>query len=696
MEGKLYVLIAYMLIGLTIALWPIFLQEKVTSHLSIQFHANQETRNRWFWQFMCFSIAVICIILLPEKSTQSFSLNLGIITLTLSLTNKEFDLFNLMTTFFVFCISTTLLFWRKQGALLNVNNYELLTFLFLTFSFHYIFRIKKPTKEYSFSLKWFIPYIFLASILSFSTGIFHNAFTFKTLWMHWGAYIAPAELLLSGATIFHDFPAQYGLGPTALIASVCGSDCWYGMYFIASFTMLVFSILIGILAFALTRKSWPEQVIALVLSLVTSFFWTSYPPLAGSPVASPSIHGLRFLPILFLVTYLFVTKNVENSKLKLIIAHCFWIFGALWSPESAFYVTCVWWPYYMFIRSVPGKLSARCFRLLQSLLTLSFIGAALIVTFNILFRFIYHKYPSLDGFLVHILYPPLPLPIDPYGPIWYFVLTIIIGVSTLILLWRKSGDTYLFRSGFLVILLSYTVFSQFLGRSHSDVVLNTLPFFLLVLLHAILATDNRKLDHIIKKASVICIAAMLGWLPAFGWDGWNNNVSNGRVFSFDPNIFRHSIPSLNAKMKSKKDQNILNPEANIVLPTDALQAINFIQHSYNEPFTVVNKNFDLVDVAPTEAWNAMHGPANYLVIPSQYKRKFLNLTAAAIHRPGWLIIDKTFPAKELLSDIDFDFVYERTKQLEFGSYYAIRFNPKTQSKLSKQLGSTYTDKLKNV
>lgn len=680
MEGKLYALIAYMLIGLTIALWPIFLKEKVISHLCTQFHSNVEISNRWFWQFICFAITAICIILLPDKSTQSLLLNLGVITLTLSLINKEFDLFTLTTTFLVFCISTTLLFWRKQDGLLSVNSYELFIFYFLTFSLHSIFRIKKPTKEYSSSLKWLIPYILLASILSFSTGIFHNSFTFKTLWMHWGAYIAPAELVLSGATIFHDFPAQYGLGPTALIASVCGSDCWYGMYFIASFTMLVFSVLIGILAFALTRKSWPEQIIALSLSLVTSFFWTSYPPLAGSPVASPSIHGLRFLPVLFLVTYLFFTKQIENSKLKLIIAHFFWVFGALWSPESAFYVTCVWWPYYIFIRSVSGNSYACCVRLIKSLLTLSLIGATLIVAFNILFRLIHHTYPSLDAFLIHIL--SLSLPIDPYGPIWYFVLTISIGVSTLILLWRKSGDTYLFRSRFLVILLSYTVFSQFLGRSHSDVVLNTLPFFLLVLLHAILATDNRKLSRIIKKASVICTAVMLGWLPAFGWDGWNNNISNGRLFSFDPNIFRHSIPTLNAKMKSKKAQNSLNPEANIILPIDALQAISLIQNNYHEPFTVVNQSFDLVDIAPSEAWNAMHGPANYLVIPPQYKRKFLNLTAITL-RSGWLIIDKTFPAKKLLAD--FDFVYKRTKLLEFDSYYAIRFSPKTQSKLSKQL-----------
>ena len=31
-------------------------------------------------------------------------------------------------------------------------------------------------------------------------------------------------------------------------------------------------------------------------------------------------------------------------------AHLLWAFGVLWSPESAFYVTFVWWPYYLWLR----------------------------------------------------------------------------------------------------------------------------------------------------------------------------------------------------------------------------------------------------------------------------------------------------------------------------------------------------------
>src|SRR5579864_8417501 len=49
-------------------------------------------------------------------------------------------------------------------------------------------------------------------------------------WHHWGAYLAPVDAWLSGGLPYRDFPVQYGIGPTALLAAVCGSDCWRGIY----------------------------------------------------------------------------------------------------------------------------------------------------------------------------------------------------------------------------------------------------------------------------------------------------------------------------------------------------------------------------------------------------------------------------------------------------------------------------------
>ena len=89
---------------------------------------------------------------------------------------------------------------------------------------------------------------------------------------------------------------------------------------------------------------------------------------------------------------------------------------------------------------------------------------------------------------------------------------------------------------------------------------------------------------------------------------------------------------------------------------------------------MLDGSINLVRAAQPSVWSAVHGPANFAYIPSQRRQEFLLKTATTLKRSGWLVIDRKFPADEWLAD--FDLVYERTSQLEFGSYYAIRFSPK--------------------
>ena len=675
MEGKLNILTAYAIIGLIIALWPVFIKEKVTSAENFQFDGLAEASRGWMWKFLCFALAMSSIALLPHKSIISIILNFGIIAFALSLVSKKFDIFILLITFLVLCISITMLWWCKQGnGLLHINNFVIPAFCFFTFAFNQVFKIEKQSRlDHNFSIKWLIPYILVAAILSFSTGIFHNVTPFYILWVHWSAYISSAQLLLSGAAILHDFPAQYGLGPTTLIASICGSDCWQGMYYIVGFSNLIFSILIATLALALTHRRAPKRFIVLILSLITCFFWTAYPPVNSLPMETPAMGGLRYLPVLTIVTYLFFNKQIEHSKIKIIIAHCLWLIGILWSPESAFYVTCVWCPYYIFIMRTPGNFRLRCKDFINSLSKLTLMVAGLVIFFNIIYRIIYHKLPSLYAYLIYVLHPPLAIPINPYGVIWYFLMGITIGVSALIYLWHKSGDSHLFRSGLLITLMNYSVCSYFLGRSHDAALLYLTPFILLVFLHAIFAVDGqRRLNQILKKASVICLVAMIGWLPAFSWDIWHKNIKENRLFIFDPKFISHSLPFFNRSIKSKVFNDFSGRE--LLLPEDAMKAIQFIQQKYAEPLTIINSGYFLVDIAPTKVWSAMHGLSNYVATPSPYNRKFLKLTAKSLQRAGWLIIDRKYVADKILAD--FDIVYQQTNRLEFGTYYAIRYSPK--------------------
>ncbi|HEX3677775.1 MAG TPA: hypothetical protein VHU79_10355, partial [Sphingomicrobium sp.] len=95
-----------------------------------------------------------------------------------------------------------------------------------------------------------LPTMALALLIGLAAGLltapFGSSEPIYFAWHHWGAYLAPVEAWLAGGLPYRDFPIQYGIGPTALLAAVCGSDCWRGIY--AATTVanaLYFSVLAG-------------------------------------------------------------------------------------------------------------------------------------------------------------------------------------------------------------------------------------------------------------------------------------------------------------------------------------------------------------------------------------------------------------------------------------------------------------------
>lgn len=672
MRDKLYVMIVYAITGLVMALWPLWAKEKVVLATSPPVSRWSQSSGSWPWKSACLAVSAFGMIRLTGESVAStLILSLLLIALAVSITRKKFDTVSILLSFLALCVSATIPWWRRQGGSLDIASFELLVFALFTTVLAHVFTTHVVIKESKYTIAWLTFYSMIATLLSFSTGIFSDSNAFLTLWHHWGAYIGPAELLLTGAAIFHDFPAQYGLGPTALIASACANDCWRGMYFISGFTTLAFSVLIAVLALALSRRWWPERLIVLSLCLVICFFWAAYPPSVASPVMTPSVSGLRFLPAVLLVTYLFFIKQIEYSKPRLVIAHGFWVFGALWSPESAFYVTCVWWPYYIFLRRVQGDSMSLVKGIVRAAMKLLLIGAGLAIVFNIIFRIIYDKGPTLYGYLAYAINPPGPMPINIHGTVWYFLFASIIGASALWSNYTTKGDTTLFRRGFLLQFLGYGTFSYFLGRSHDNNLLNIMPFIFLILLHAMSTTADKGL----AGASIVLTAALIGWLPLFGWQAWRETVSEGKLFSIDSKSLRESISFSDPLTQQKIAARLSQAGQDSGLPTDSSRAVDFLQRNYAEPITVLDFSLNLVGSAHPKVWSAIHGPANYAFIPSQRRQEFLLRAAKSLNRSGWLIVDRKFPADDWLAD--FDSAYQRTNRFEFGTYYAIRFSPKT-------------------
>jgi len=671
MQDKVLVLVFYAFSGLVIALWPIWVKEKFEPLSSLSIKKIGVCSHGWAIKLVLLLLANFAFLRLTNGSGAiSLAVALALIALTILLSELKFDILEMLSILLSLCVSTTIPWWRRQSHSLDVSNYEFMLFGAILFVIVQLFSKRWLVRESKFPYLWIIFFTAIAFTLAFSTGIMadDNALFFQ--WHHWSAYIGPAETLLSGAAIFRDFPAQYGLGPTALIASFCGGDCWTGMYFITGFTTVGLSVLLTLMGLYLSRNCWQERLAVVMLCLATCFFWTAYPPGVMSPTVTPSVSGLRFLPSVILVTYLFFVPTIEASKNRMLIAHGLWIFGVLWSPESAFYVTFIWWPYYLFIFRIRGDLSTCLKSFLKNSTRLVLIGIGLAVIFNIVFWIVYHEGPTLYGFLTYVINPPGPLPIDFHGGVWVFLLITAIGLSTLFYSWHKFGDTISFRRGYLIQLLSYSVFSYFLGRSHDNNLLNIMPFVLLVLLNSISAAEIK----LLRKVSVILASTFIGWLVLFGWDAWQICVKDGRLLEFNSVLLSKLASITNFETDKKIIKKDLSGGSKTGLPQDASTAIVYIREHFHEPVTVLDSNLCLENSGMHAVWSAIHDPANFTYVPSEHRKEFLKNTAESLKRSGWLVIDRNFPANDWLSD--FDNAYDRTNLVEFGTYYAIRYTPK--------------------
>jgi hypothetical protein len=506
----------------------------------------------------------------------------------------------------------------------------------------------------------------VAAVISFTTGFMSTPEIKLIAWRDWGAYIGPAELILSGARIFYDFPTQYGFGPTVLIASVCGSNCWIAMYFIAGGAAFLFALLGIFIVSQLSVGSLAALFVIVAGTAVSCLLWVAYPPSLSSSLTAPSTGGLRFLPALALVAVMMWSEDEPKlyrhwTKIGFVV----FAVGALWSPESLFMSLFVWAPYYC-IRRMAGATPQHLTRILfGSIAMLCFAMIALLMVFLALYRWKFEVTPTLDAYLAYILYPPGPLPINPIGPVWFCLTALALGAWSARQLFRKNGNSGAFRISLLLLLLSYASLSYALGRSHDNNFLNIIPYSALII--ASVAVSQTAI--VVRAIGAGMLASLLGLIVLSGWSAWSGAITSGRLFEFKPEEFVASLsyenPETAANLALRCDQSACNP-------ADAGHAISEIRKLSADPAMVLDQLFESLPATSSTAWSAMHGPENYYFLPTDWRQLFLKRTAGQLRRGGWLIVQKSLPRRWVE---DFQSAYYTKEDLDFGTYRALHFVP---------------------
>jgi hypothetical protein len=477
-----------------------------------------------------------------------------------------------------------------------------------------------------------------AALLSFCTLPFAHEGVLQFAWHHWSAYTGPTELMMAGAHPLRDFPVQYGMGPTMLLAAGCSATCWTWMSFAAGLTSLAFAIGIAWLSL---RAAGPlgaaQRGFVLVACLVCCFAWNAYPALLATPAMTPSVGGLRFLPVVALACLL-VGMDRPDRPFPAWAGHAAWAVAALWSIESAFYATCLWWPVFLLAQRRAAPLLA--------------VAAAWLAACAAAYALAFGGLPTWRGIFAYVTDPPGAMPVNASGTVGYWVAAMALGICASVQAFRRQGNTPAARNGLVLLLLAYSTFSYFLGRSHDNNVLNLLAFVLPVLLYAM-----ARFAGMARGLAIGLLAALPAWAATANLAAWQAGAGGAW---FDARWIEQALPS--------------NDPSQAAFPPDTRQVIARARSLSPDPVTVLGPYANASSTAVADVWSALHSPANLHVLRPPARREFLERTAAALQRSGWLLVQTSVPEAVALVK-DFDATYRRTHQFEMAGYLAIHYSP---------------------
>jgi hypothetical protein len=532
-----------------------------------------------------------------------------------------------------------------------------------------------PTKSKPWKAPLYLGFGLAVIALSLTAGISLNTQSINQ-WHHWGAYIGPAQLLAQGVIPFNEIPMQYGLGPSLLISFGCQWDCWNGLYWISGVFTIGMACLLAYIGLKLNQvRTFLRELLVLLTVLTTCVIWTALPMALESVTAMPSTSGLRFLPGVLMAALLIWTlqKNrvlsEQNSTTppfswKYLSHNALWIFSFYYSPEAGIQTSVLWFGYCLLLQIYSGRQSCITATLIASLKLLSIFILGIVIFCAGIFL-IWGQLPNLSTYLVYILHPPGPLPVNQNGPVWFAVM-----VTILFFIWSKQQK----KEGFskpenttiwIVFLLCYANFTYFIGRSADNNILNLLPYFGVLLI----GLQSHLEKGISKVIATILLTSIFAWLPVMGWGNYGRAIQAGEFFSLSPGHLSKTFTRTNSSSdKYFKDSKEIANNKNIG------QALEFIASKYNEPVEIIDR-FNLLDTSQTLApWNGLHGPANFFYVPSPLRQRYLANVKAQLNRPGWILINVQLKEGGAFIE-DYRAIYREDVRFSFGDYQAIRFIP---------------------
>lgn len=492
------------------------------------------------------------------------------------------------------------------------------------------------------------------------TAPFGSAETTYVAWHHWGAFLSPVEAWLSGGLPYRDFPVQYGLGPTAILAATCGHDCWRGMYAVAiTANALYFATLAGCALILTAGFSRGLRWLALIALLFATFIWTGFPIDLAGPAMTPSVAGLRFLTISALLLHILAAE--QRATRRDWIGHLIWLIDLFWSPEAAFFGTLIWWPY-LAMRDAAGAAGPRdaLFALgrgaLRGVVALAIgLGALALVLWLLSGRAI-----TLGDYLAYIQHPPGPRRINLLGTIWIALASIALATQVL----AGQGLLSRARSLYTCLLGLLAAGTYYLSRSHNNNILNLFPLLIPVLLAMLAGSGRQRTDaprpDFTKGFVQTMLAAMVAFVVTFNWAPWADGAARNGLFELGP---ARLIARFTPKHGDKPS----------LLPPDAAAGLEYLRGRSAGTIVLLDAHAVMPVSAPGTGWIGVNNVANFEPFPEALIERYIRRGAVAYHRPGWILVDDAKYGHWV--DL-FKTAYDVRERQRFGTYSAYYLAPR--------------------
>jgi hypothetical protein len=458
------------------------------------------------------------------------------------------------------------------------------------------------------------------------------------------------------------------MGPTLVIAALCGQECWSGTYIVAAATNLLYLLAMAGSVVLLTRRlPIGLTLVPLAAMACAILMWTGYPPDFKGPIATPSVDGLRFFPLASLLCFIIAAE--EGGFRSDAAGHALWLLGIVWSPEAAFYATIVWWPYLALRRAQDIGATSVTGVTIEVLRGAGVALAATVAAFAALatlFWVVYRQWPSIEGFTAYVRNPPGILPVNPTGPIW-----LALAAAGVVAVAQLRADARGIRLGFVSLMGLFAAGSYYLGRSHDNNVLNLLPFVVLALTAAL----GIGLKDVASGFVQVTLASLVALLATFGFESWSAATQRGEAWNIGPSRFVSDIRLVTAESSALVDQSLADPpKTPAPAPTaDAAAALEWLRARGEGSPVWVSPSMFLPYGPPGPAWTGMNDVGAFALLPHDEVETFIRNGAQHLRRPGWILVDRTqttpWPALFFSS-------YSITEQRDFGGYTAYRLAPK--------------------